>query len=327
VTELDPLLYDMADALAHADDPTPFMIDPIAVRGTLAVLVGKHSSMKSWLMIAACAAAARGGAAVGALLVEAGGALYVDAEMGARQMAKRWRTAGLGDDAFLVCDGFQLRLPNDQERISELIEITGAQLVIFDSLRRLAPGIREDKSDDVSPIMAALAEMSRDLDVAIVLIHHRSTKTNSAEVRGSSAIEDQADLVFALERVDGDPEEDRRRLRPIKFRVDTPPPAKWMRLSMIEDVFTISTTVPFETSSGPRPRWLDLADEAELLIPEMNDLTGWPLTRLRERLGIGRGWTADHVVHELRLRDWRLTGATRGRRIHPPPVASNGGEP
>ena len=44
----------------------------------------------------------------------------------------------------IVADGFGLRLPRDTPVLRELIEITGARLVVLDSFRRLAPDAKED---------------------------------------------------------------------------------------------------------------------------------------------------------------------------------------
>ena len=61
-------------------------------------------------------------------------------------------------------------MPSDLSKLWKLIEDTGADLVVLDSLRRLAPGIRESESDDMAPLVAELATIARELDVAIVLI-------------------------------------------------------------------------------------------------------------------------------------------------------------
>jgi hypothetical protein len=252
----DDLLVDMREAMRHASDPIPYLIEPIAVRGLVTVLVGRHSSMKSWLMMLGAAATHRGAESVADYATTHAPALYIDAEMGARLMAKRFRLAGIPDDAFHVADGFRLRLPKSKARIAELIKRTGARLVVMDSLRRLAPGSRENDSDDMSPIMACLAELSRELDVAIVLIHHRSTKEGAAETRGSSAIEDQADIVLALERVKDDPEADagRRRLRTVKFRPDEEPAPTWVRFGGGLLRFTIEPAEPYGEGDSPKPR-------------------------------------------------------------------------
>lgn len=251
--ELDGLLVDMREAMLHADDPVPYLIEPIAVRGLVTVLVGRHSSMKSWLMILGAAAAHGFDEHVAGYRITQCPALYIDAEMGSRLMARRFARAGLSDGAFHVADGFRLRLPQSKAKIADLIRRTGARLVVMDSLRRLAPGSRENDSDDMSPIMACLAELSRELDVAIVLIHHRSTKEGAAETRGSSAIEDQADIVLAFEHVKDDPDENRRRLRTVKFRPDEEPAPTWVRLGG-GFRFAIEAAEPYGPEAGARPR-------------------------------------------------------------------------
>ena len=146
---------------------------------------------------------------------------------------------GLRSDAFLVADGTGIRLPADIGEVASLVRETGARLLILDSLRRLAPGMREDKSDDAAPVMAALAEMARDTGCAVVVIHHRSTKANAADVRGSSVLEDQADIVFVLERVSRDPQgRTRRRLRCSKMRPDQEPGAVWLSFEVVAGFMT-----------------------------------------------------------------------------------------
>ena len=51
-------------------------------------------------------------------------------------------------------------------------------------------------------------------------------------MRGGSSIEDQADLAFVLERVAGDRDRRRRRLRAVKYRIDVEPPPLWLRMGM-----------------------------------------------------------------------------------------------
>src|SRR4051812_13723285 len=42
------LLVDMADAVARADEPIDYPVYPVAARGFVTVLAGRHSSLKSW---------------------------------------------------------------------------------------------------------------------------------------------------------------------------------------------------------------------------------------------------------------------------------------
>jgi len=332
----DDLLIDMREAMLHAHDPIPYLIEPIAVRGLVTVLVGRHSSMKSWLMICAAAAVqATGRTAVAGYDVATAPVLYIDAEMGPRLMARRFAAGDLAHDAFHVADGFRLRLPQSKAQIAALVERTGAQLVVMDSLRRLAPGAREDRSDDMSPIMAVLAELSRELDVAIVLIHHRSTKEGAAETRGSSAIEDQADIVLAFEHVQGDPDRSRRRLRTVKYRPDEEPPATWVSIGHVGPYLTIGETEPFD-GADDEPRPLVLVAEAEEHAKEIAAEGGWSPSRLAEKLGcLSSSGTYTRTWKALQAKGWHASGATSTRLVHPPgsspydplsPLGESGGE-
>jgi hypothetical protein len=91
-------------------------------------------------------------------------------------------------------------------------------------MRRLAPGLDENRSGDVAGFLTPLAELAKSVDIAVVVIHHRSTKEGSAQVRGSSAFEDQVDLCFAFDRQD-----DLGELRTIKFRIGERPGRRWFR--------------------------------------------------------------------------------------------------
>jgi AAA domain len=267
------LLIDMAEAMKLAEEPIVYAINPLAARGFLTVLVGRHSSYKSWLMLVTGHACHRGVVAqnadplggtdsapppakVAELRCEATTTFYLDAENGPRLMGRRFNDAGIPAEGLLVADGTKLRLPRDLDGLRSLIQETGAELVVLDSLRRLTPGIRENESDDMAAVVADIGTLARDLDVAIVLIHHRSTKKGAADVRGSSSIEDQADLVFALERVDGDPDRQRRRLRTVKYRIDEEPRPMWLRMGMVGDCFAIQGADSYEAEPG-RPRERD----------------------------------------------------------------------
>jgi hypothetical protein len=77
-TEPSPLLIDMAEAMKLAAVPICFPIHPIAARGFLTVLAGRHSSLKSWLMMISGHVAHRGGGELAGLHCEATTVLYVD---------------------------------------------------------------------------------------------------------------------------------------------------------------------------------------------------------------------------------------------------------
>lgn len=103
--------------------------------------------------------------------------------------------------------GLDLSREADAEWLGKVIRESGAQLVVFDSLRRLTPSKAENDSDDMAPIVGAIAKVARDTGAAIILIHHKGDGEKA--FRGSTAIRDQADALFLL---DGKQHESVRRL-------------------------------------------------------------------------------------------------------------------
>jgi hypothetical protein len=315
-------IIDMKLAFLEADDPLPYRVEPLVVDGTVTVLAGRRGEHKSWLGIVV-AAGAHAGTDQGPLACEHGPAVYVDAEMGQKVMARRLRLLGLRHDAFVVADGFGLRLPRDMAVVRELMSITNARMVVLDSFRRLAPDAKEDKSDDVTPVMVALAELARSTDVAVVLIHHRSSKAGAPDTRGSSAIEDQADAVWVLERVTGDPDgKTRRRLRNTKQRLDEEHDPVWLDFRVAAGVMTMAEAEPFEDGGGSdtRERVADmLMRNIEALRGHVAQDGGWPMKRLAAAVGRDTDDRAFKDARDLLLASgsWVATGGTRNRRIRP----------
>jgi hypothetical protein len=326
---LPPFVVDMREAMRTANDPIPCIVDPIAVRGALTALIGRHSSRKSWLCMLTAAAVHTGKTEIAGMPVTAGRALYIDGEMGDRMLAKRFAKAGLDAGAMVVGDGMKLRLPGADDSLRQLIRDAGADLVVIDSLRRLT-GAEENNSDQMAPLIGQLALITRELNVAIVLIHHRSSKPGSAESRGSSAIEDQVDIAFALERLDGDPEGDdagerrpvRRRLRTLKYRLAEEPPPRWLSMGAAPlGLFSICETESFiDVEKAPR------IPMAERLVQEIRGIAdqipadGWSRKEIADEIVIGprKGSLGDALGILVAREGWTKVGNTSSRRYAPP---------
>jgi hypothetical protein len=319
-----PRIIDMKQAMVDAAGPLPWRIEPLAMDGSVTLLVGRRGEHKTFLGVFA-AAATSSGRAVAGLKPAQGPALYLDIENGRLRMARRFSTVGLPADAFLVANGAGLRLPQHASLIRSLVEETKARLLVLDSLRRFAPAMKENESDTAAPVMAVLAELAQALNVAVVLIHHRSTKPGAPDVRGSSALEDQADMVWVLERLPDDPESaTRRRLRCTKMRDDVEPEPLWLSFEQAGDYLTLGGAEPFggghneETRARRRGEVL-----AALSVDEprsghgIADETGIPKTttqrileELEERELATRtdaGWLRGPVAHPMEGKTGRAT--------------------
>ncbi|UJA20191.1 AAA family ATPase [Thermoleophilia bacterium SCSIO 60948] len=249
-------LLDVEAMLAAPDEPLEWRCQEIAADGYLTVLAGRGGEGKSWLALALACGVARGQAVAG-IDCAAGRALIFDAENGAKLIARRFRAGGVTPDLSVQpVDAGGLRLRRDLEWFQAVIEAERADLVVFDSLRVLSSGVKESDSDEMEPLVTALKEVARETGAAVVLIHHRG-KSELSEFRGSSVILDQADLLFTLGRVSGDPEgRHRRRITAIKCRIEEEPAPRWVTIApdRSRGLVTIDEADAYDSEGADRPR-------------------------------------------------------------------------
>ena len=315
------LLIDMANV---PDEPPDYVLEPLAAKGALTLLVGKRSSYKTFVALLAGARCHTGGGNLAGLRCAPARTLYVDAENGARLMRRRFTTAGITTDGLLVADGTRIRLPAGLKLLRELVQATASEFVILDALRRLTPGLDEDSSRDMAPVMADLADLARDLHVAILLLHHQSSKPGAPPSRGSSAIEDQADVVMRLMRYRG------RRLKlwvgeAGKFRIDEEPEPLWLGMNTVGGLLTIGATEPAaeDDDDDAEPSAEDrLVERIEGLAGQVRaDLTGggWTPARLAAAVGSDqRSGTFQRALSRLvEAGGWVGEGQGKARRVRP----------
>jgi archaellum biogenesis ATPase FlaH len=225
-------VLDVPALLAQPEEPLPWRCQDFAADGYLTVLAGRAGEGKSWLTLALACGVACGASRAGIDCTK-GSALIFDAENGERQMVRRLRAAGVtGDFAVQPVDAGGLRVTNarDLAWMVAQIRLHKANLVIFDSLRVLASGAKENSGDEMEPVVTALKLLARDLGVAIILVHHRG-KDEANTFRGSTTIIDQCDLMFTVGRISGDPEgRTRRKLTTVKCRIEEEPRPRWLAI-------------------------------------------------------------------------------------------------
>jgi hypothetical protein len=190
-------LTDLPRLVAEPPRPVPWVAEGIAARGKLTVLTGAADVGKSWLAIGCCAGVGTGRSVAG-IHCASGRALYIDGEMGEGEFSDRLRGLGLTGHEMHHLDaaarGLDLSRPADREAVAMLA--ADYTLMILDSLRALAPAMRENESDSVGPIVAAIRNIARETGAAIVLLHHRGD--SDKPYRGSTAIKDQSDALLSL---------------------------------------------------------------------------------------------------------------------------------
>jgi len=205
-------------SLLAEPEPVNYIVDRLAVPGLLTLLVGQTTAGKTQLALQiAEAIGLPGGGTVCGLTCAPGHVVYLDAENGPRIIQGRRLAGALGlrSVGYFDMAGDHLDQDRDRELLVQTIREEHPSLVVIDSLRRLAGDGSEDNADDMAKLVGGLGVVARRTDAAIILLHHRSTKNGAATVRGSSAIEDQSDIIFTLDKAKGT----QRRLTCSKTRV------------------------------------------------------------------------------------------------------------
>ncbi len=232
----DGRVLDVADLLSRPPEPMSWNVDQIVAPGAVSVLSGGSGIGKSALAVSFAAAAQSGAGEAAGIAVAEAGALVVDGEQGRRVIQSRLHAlVGVPPSlGYIEAGGLDIRRADDRDFLTQQIVDGNRRLIVADSLRRLAPGAAENSSDEMVPVMEGWAKLAQDLDVGVLLLHHRGKADvtgRAPEFRGSEAIRDVADALFILEADPKDPERlTRRRLRCGKMRLDELPQTRWVSI-------------------------------------------------------------------------------------------------
>lgn len=222
------------ERLVAAHDPDaapPWVVEPLVITGTLAVVAGKGGAGKTWIMHEAADAVQRGRTRAG-LRGTAGRAMIIDAEMGSWLTVDRFASQGYSTDITVFdAQGLDLSQPEARELVWGAMAEVRPTFVGIDSLKALTPSAKENDSDDMGPVVNWLRVAVNKLDAAGLLVHHAGWKED--RTRGSSAIKDRVDAVWYLGAAEepGDPQRLSCHGADLKApRWSRPPDDMWMRL-------------------------------------------------------------------------------------------------
>jgi len=277
--------------------PVSYAIEGFAAHGLLTLLAGETRAGKTWLALQGASGVAESQESrVIGLPCHPGRALYLDAENGPMVVQDRERTGALGlaGVTYLDMNGARLDREGDRDRLTETIRQVDATFVVIDSLTRLRGPLRENDTDDMAMIVGGLASVARQTGAAIVLLHHQSTKSNAAAVRGSSAIEDQSDIVFVLDKGRGQD----RRLVCRKFRIGAERPP--IPLTLLSD--------PVQLAATGGSRQASLQDQLTSLEGQVSP-DGWLLAKIGHAVGLDTSQDGDRQTLTRALRKLTESGA------------------
>ena len=209
----DTVRYRLKTTADLAREPSPpwLIVDLLPARG-LAVRYGEPASGKSFLALDIAAHLARRRYWAGRRTRRAK-VVYVALEGHLRDRVAAYKQhhgltdADLAD--LLVVQGQTLNLL-DKNTVpalvadvkAQLADYTGDLVVVVDTLARAMPGGSENASEDMGRVIEAGAQIERELQALVLLIHH-SGKDAARGARGWSGLRGAADAEIVVER-DGD---------------------------------------------------------------------------------------------------------------------------
>jgi hypothetical protein len=247
---------DVAAALSRPPEPVPWVIDGFAAASDVTILTADPGVGKSMLLLGLCSALARG-ERLGGLACTRGSALYLDAENGRREIARRLHGLGCSADGLIVIEADGVNLREDLDGLAAVVAEHRPTLLVLDSLTALCPGMNERKTEQVAPVLYGLKRVAGKTGAAIVLLHHRPK--SGGEYRGTTAIAAAAQIGFTLDRAQDDPDRTRRVVRCWKCRPAPEPEDRWLALDNEREMVLISQAAPFVAPRSPettpaRPR-------------------------------------------------------------------------
>lgn len=192
---------DIRAELAKPPVPVPYRVGRLLADGTHVVISGRAGLGKSWQLLAWAHGVSTGQSAAGVDCVQ-GPAVLIDAEMGRFQLIDRIRSAGIGELCHAYnADGLDLTRPDDLAWLEAVIRerVPAGGFVGIDSLRKLMGAASENDSDSMARAVGSLTTLAHATGVALATLHHEGWEAGRS--RGSTAIVDQADAAFSLQRL------------------------------------------------------------------------------------------------------------------------------
>jgi len=195
------VLYSYADAL-NTPSTTEWVVKGLFSPCSVSLVCGAGGSKKTYSMIDLVVAVASGKEWLGFDVSEPTTTLFVDEESGPRRFAHRVCATGRAHEApadlplyYISLAGFDLTSTDGQDKLQELINKSGARLVILDALVDIMAGGDENAVSDVQPIFGGLRRIAELTQSAIVVIHHTN---RTGEYRGSSALKGAVDIMLMV---------------------------------------------------------------------------------------------------------------------------------
>jgi hypothetical protein len=211
-TPIRPLPYRLVSEIEPQPPGTTWLIENLWLAGGVGLLGGQAKVCKTYLAAELALAVATGRDALGRFPTRTPGpVLFYGAEDNLAALRNRFeglaknRGCVFAELAVHLLEVPVLRLDrdNDLHGLRASIEACRPHLLVLDPFVRLVGGIDENSASDVSAVLGSLRAIQRELDVAILLVHHARKSpaaTPYQAYRGSSDFSAWSDTNLFLTR-------------------------------------------------------------------------------------------------------------------------------
>lgn len=201
--------------LADVDQAHHWLVHALWGRAAVGILGGAPKCCKSWLALELSVSVASGKPCLGRFAVEDPGAvmLYMAedsaAVVKARLQGLSWHK-GFGLDALpievITAPAVRIDREGDQDRLTRTVRRVAPRLLVLDPFVRLHR-IDENDAGQVSAVLGYLRALQRDLDVAVLVVHHARKNGSGGQagqnLRGSGDLHAWGDSNLYLRRQQG----------------------------------------------------------------------------------------------------------------------------
>lgn len=234
--ELIGLTY--TDFLATATEQVPWLVENIAVEGSLTLFLGFPASFKTMAALELGFCSAAGHPWLG-LAVKSRPTIYVSNEKSKATIADRLRHLAILHPPklpLIIAHRIGTEFGNEQwDRLAERAETLGRPLVILDTLASLSPGeFDENSTRDMGNALRAIRQLTN-IGATVVLLHHpkkpgKDHNPTALSGRGSGRLDGEIDGWVEFRRADPTTEEVTLYARPkdgesciipLKWSIDT----------------------------------------------------------------------------------------------------------
>jgi RecA-family ATPase len=217
---------DLAELRKTDPPPIPWIVPGVLASKAVSLIYGDPGVGKSLTALALAQAITEGGEAMG-LQCKKDKVLLLDAENGKDEIHRRVRALGF-ESGLYPCEvtGFSIDV-NFVQLEDHLWHAEFPGVLLLDSLRSLWPEGDENDSASVTRLLQAVQALARNLNLAVLIIHHPN---KSGGFRGSGALSAVPEIVIKVGRNFRDKDETRRYLKWEKCRLGPARSQKWFAI-------------------------------------------------------------------------------------------------